>query len=119
MALRSVDMLYGTGRVRLDLPPSVEVLRGSEIPRAADPADAVRAALAAPIGCAPLREVAAQTAAAVQSAKLPREPMFSKLVSFVTRSVEGNASDADDAQHSEVVNALEAVKRARDARVSA
>ena len=53
-------MLFGTGRVRLDLPPSVEVLRGPEIPRTADPAHAVRAALAAPIGCAPLRDVAAQ-----------------------------------------------------------
>ncbi len=60
MAPRSVDMLFGTGRVRLDLPPSVEVLRGPEIPRAKDPAHAVRAALSAPIGCAPLREVAAQ-----------------------------------------------------------
>ena len=49
MAPRSVEMLYGTGRVRLDLPPSVEVLRGPEIPRAADPAHAVRAALAAPV----------------------------------------------------------------------
>ena len=36
------------------------MLRGPEIPRAADPAHAVRAALAAPIGCAPLRDVAAQ-----------------------------------------------------------
>ncbi len=60
MAPRSVDMLFGTGRVRLDLPPSVEVLRGPEIPRAEEPAHAVRAALASPIGCAPLREVAAQ-----------------------------------------------------------
>ncbi len=60
MPARSVEVLYGTGRVTLQLPDGVEVLRGPEIPRAAAPARAVQDALAAPIGCAPLREVAAR-----------------------------------------------------------
>lgn len=59
MAPPTVEILHGTGRRTLRLPPGAEVLRGPEIPRAADPEAAVRAALAAPIGCPPLREVAA------------------------------------------------------------
>jgi len=43
----------------LDLPERTEVLRGPEIPRAADPEAEVRRVLAQPIGCASLREVAA------------------------------------------------------------
>ena len=59
MPSRSVDILFGTGRKPLRLPAGAEVLRGPEIPRAADPEGAVRAALTAPIGCASLREIAA------------------------------------------------------------
>lgn len=55
---RTAELLFGTGRVPLRLPERAVVLRGPEIPRAAAPEAAVRAALRQPIGAAPLREVA-------------------------------------------------------------
>ena len=67
-------------------------------------------------------EVAEQTASAVRAGGrlLPEEPLFGRLVSFVTGSVEeGAAWEADDAEDAEALEALEAVKRVRDARVAA
>ena len=55
---RTAELLFGTGRVPLRLPERAVALRGPEIPRAEAPEDAVRAALRAPVGAAPLREVA-------------------------------------------------------------
>ena len=55
---RTAELLFGTGRVPLRLPEHAVVLRGPEIPRAAAPEAAVRAALRQPVGAAPLREVA-------------------------------------------------------------
>ncbi|MCK5942149.1 MAG: nickel-dependent lactate racemase [Planctomycetes bacterium] len=59
MTSRSVDILFGTGRMPLRVPERADVLRGPEIPRAPDPQAMVRQALASPIGCPPLRDVAA------------------------------------------------------------
>ena len=62
MTARSVDILMGAGRRTLTLPPQAHVLRGPEIPRVANPSAAVRDALRSPIGCQPLRALAADRA---------------------------------------------------------
>ena len=55
-----IDLLYGKGSYRLDLDPAwdVTVIRKPEMPLLADPAAAVRAALAQPVGARPLAEEA-------------------------------------------------------------
>ncbi len=55
-----IDLLYGKGSYRLELDPSweVSVIRKPEMPLLADPVDAVRAALAQPVGARPLAEAA-------------------------------------------------------------
>ena len=55
-----INLLYGKGSFRLDLDPSwqVSVIRKPEMPLLADPAAAVRAALAQPVGARPLAEAA-------------------------------------------------------------
>ncbi len=62
MAACTVDILLGDGRQALTLPPQAHVLRGPEIPRVEDPAVAVHDALRSPIGCQPLRALAADRA---------------------------------------------------------
>lgn len=67
-------------------------------------------------------ELETQTSAVVQTGgrELPRGGLFPRLVSFVTFSVGGGgACEEDAAEDAEVLNALEGVKRARDARVLA
>jgi len=56
-----VDLAYGRGRLAVELPEGypVEVLEKAAVPPLADPAAALRAALEAPIGTPPLRELAA------------------------------------------------------------
>ncbi len=55
-----IDLRYGSGSFRLELDPSwdVTVIRKPEMPLLADPAGAVRAALAQPVGARPLLEEA-------------------------------------------------------------
>ncbi|MGP1678459.1 MAG: nickel-dependent lactate racemase [Burkholderiales bacterium] len=55
-----IDLRYGKGTFRLELDPGwdVTVIRKPEMPLLADPAGAVRAALAAPVGARPLAEEA-------------------------------------------------------------
>ena len=55
-----IDLRYGRGTHRLELDPAweVSVIRKPEMPLLADPAGAVRAALAAPVGARPLAEAA-------------------------------------------------------------
>ena len=55
-----IDLLYGKGGYRLDLDPAwdVTVIRKPEMPLLADPAAAVRAALAQPVGARSLAEEA-------------------------------------------------------------
>jgi len=55
-----IDLRYGRGNYRLELDPGwdVTVIRKPEMPLLADPAGAVRAALAAPVGAPPLAEEA-------------------------------------------------------------
>jgi len=55
-----IDLRYGKGAHRLELDPAweVSVIRKPEMPLLADPAGAVRAALAAPVGARPLAEAA-------------------------------------------------------------
>ncbi len=55
-----IDLRYGKGSFRLDLDPAwdVTVIRKPEMPLLADPAAAVRAALASPVGSPPLAEAA-------------------------------------------------------------
>ena len=55
-----IDLLYGKGGYRLDLDPAwdVTVIRKPEMPLLADPAAAVRAALAQPVGARALAEEA-------------------------------------------------------------
>ena len=55
-----IDLRYGRGTYRLELDPGwdVTVIRKPEMPLLADPAGAVRAALAAPVGARPLAEAA-------------------------------------------------------------
>lgn len=77
MVTRTVDIRFGAGRATLHLPPGAEVLCGPAIPAVADPYAAVRAALDAPIGTAPLREIALQ--------KQPRSVVIT--MSDITRPV--------------------------------
>ena len=51
---------YGNGHLTLDLPDGATVLTGPKIPALPEPEAAVREALAAPIGCAPLRDLLKQ-----------------------------------------------------------
>ena len=57
---REVDLAYGRGRLRLALPEGCDptVIVQSPLPPLPDPAAAIRAALAEPVGCAPLHELA-------------------------------------------------------------
>ncbi len=54
---RTVELLYGQGRLPLRVPRHAEVLRAEEVRPLADPEAAVREALAAPVGCAPLLQL--------------------------------------------------------------
>jgi nickel-dependent lactate racemase len=55
-----VSLDYGRGRLELDLPAGhpLDVLEKKEVPALADPEAALRAAVAAPLGAPPLRELA-------------------------------------------------------------
>ena len=57
MKTRTVELLYGEGRMVLQAPQQALVLRGQPVPALADPPAAVRAALAAPVGSPPLAEL--------------------------------------------------------------
>ena len=57
---QTVELLYGKGRMPLAVPKTARVLRGQQLPALADPIAAVREALAAPMGCAPLVELVRQ-----------------------------------------------------------
>jgi len=57
--MKDISMLYGTEGMTLRMPDSAAVLTGQHIPAIADPATAVREALAKPIGSAPLAELIA------------------------------------------------------------
>lgn len=55
--MKTVTMLYGREGMDLRVPDRADVLEGQHVAALADEQAAVRAALAAPIGCGPLREV--------------------------------------------------------------
>ncbi len=55
--VREVELLYGREGLRLRVPAAAEVLAGADPPPLTDPAGAVRAALAAPLGAPPLAEL--------------------------------------------------------------
>ena len=57
MTRRTVELLYGAGRMPLRVPRRAQVLRAEEVQPLADPVAAVREALASPVGCAPLLEL--------------------------------------------------------------
>lgn len=59
MSTREVQIRYDRGRMALRVPESADVLTGPEIPALPDPEAAVREALRRPIGCEPLRSLAA------------------------------------------------------------
>lgn len=52
--MKTVSLLYGTTGLALNLPDDTQVLHGRHVDAVADPADAVRRALAHPIGAPPL-----------------------------------------------------------------
>jgi len=56
---RTVKMLYGKEGIELKVPAGTTVLEGQHVPALADPAGAVKAALASPIGSRPLAEIVA------------------------------------------------------------
>ncbi len=55
--MKTVTMLYGCEGMQLRLPEGADVLEGQHVVPLEDEPAAVRAALASPIGCPPLREV--------------------------------------------------------------
>jgi nickel-dependent lactate racemase len=74
---QTVRMLYGKEGMALAVPADAAVLESKPIPPLADPAEAVKSALAAPIGCKSLAEIVA--------AKQPRTVAIT--ISDITRPV--------------------------------
>ena len=60
-ASNRVDLAFGKGHLSVTLPAHarVEVIRKRPLPKLADPRAAIRAALDAPVGAPPLRQLAA------------------------------------------------------------
>ncbi|MCJ7543196.1 MAG: nickel-dependent lactate racemase [Phycisphaerae bacterium] len=56
---QTIKMLYGKGGLTVTVPAEAVVLEGKAVPALADPAGAVRRALAKPIGCKGLAEIVA------------------------------------------------------------
>jgi nickel-dependent lactate racemase len=74
---KTVRMLYGKEGMAISVPADAAVLESKPIPPLADPAGAVKSALAAPIGCKSLAEIVA--------AKQPRTVAIT--ISDITRTV--------------------------------
>ena len=58
--MKTVELLYGSEGMALQVPDSADVLTGEKIPPVSDPDKAVVEALAGPIGAAPLKELIAE-----------------------------------------------------------
>ena len=79
--MATVEIEWGAEALRLVLPDGADVLRLPQVAPCADPARAVRGALARPIGAAPLRDLALRTRAAAPA------PTAAIVVSDNTRPV--------------------------------
>ena len=99
MKTRTVELLYGTGRLPLQVPASAWVLEGKQVPALPDPAAALREALAHPVGTEPLAELVQarrpQTVAVTVS-DITRPVPNHQVLPALLDTLEGAGVDPDD-----------------------